>query len=218
MPTLTPAVSKDTYLNDGAATTNYGTDTTFKVGSDVGRSTTIYRALMDWDISAIPQKSRIRSVSLAFTTSGGNTDGNSQVYAFHRVDSDASAWVEAEATQGIYKSGSNWKAAGGDYDAALTKTFQVIGPEAVSTWSFTDNTADGVFRQIVHDAVRRRKGDLNLLMKQHTEGSTDAAMTWASQNHGTSGKRPVLTIVYTAWSTGTRSRQGMRRSSRGFGC
>lgn len=183
--TLDTPLLKDTYMSfeAGQTTTNYGTSTVFKVsvpgdGSDK-------RALLKFDISAIPAGVALESASLVLDCSSFSGAATTlQLYLILRSD-----WVESEATNIIYKTGNDWTApgaqgAGNDYqtspkiasDYSISGTGQKIIPFTLSEFNkFVNGTYTSP------DMLIRAAG---------------AIMDFSSLNHGTSNLRPFTRVTY----------------------
>jgi len=111
-PTLLASTSvKDTYLSETNKTTNYGSVEKVVAGVAAG---TDRRALLSFNLTDdIPGGVTIDYAELWLYYFEG-------YYQYHNVDIvahrlDRTDWVESEATWNIYKTGSNWATAGGDY-------------------------------------------------------------------------------------------------------
>lgn len=90
--------SADTYISIGFPNTNFGTDTTFVVGSS-------RFGLIKFDLSAIPANATINEAILDMTSDSGAAS----TIVFYRLVRD---WVETEATYNIAETGTNWGTAG----------------------------------------------------------------------------------------------------------
>lgn len=115
-PTLTIQPSgKDTYLNIGAPTNNQGGSSSIVVRDRIGSTS---RTILEFDITGLPAGATLGSANLQlyysrYSTYSTDTDPSGKTvwtYKLARTD-----WVELEATWNIYKTGSNWTVAGGDY-------------------------------------------------------------------------------------------------------
>ena len=115
-PTLTVQPSaKDTFLNEDAATTNYGNLTFLAVREAYPGYNEVMRSALEFGISALPGGAILSSATLQlyYYALYNLTDGvGKTIWAYKQTHPD---WVELEATWNIYKTGSNWTATGGDY-------------------------------------------------------------------------------------------------------
>jgi hypothetical protein len=98
----------DTYMNDDAATTNYGTSSILAIGDDPNTAANKLRTLIKFDLSGIPAGSVINSVSLILTVSADKSDWERSVCVY-RVKRD---WGESTATWNKYDGSNNWTTAG----------------------------------------------------------------------------------------------------------
>ena len=182
--TLDTPLLKDTYMSfeAGQTTTNYGTSTVFKVsvpgdGSDK-------RALLKFDISAIPAGVALESASLVLDCSSISGATTLQLYLILRSD-----WVESEATNIIYKTGNDWTApgaqgAGNDYQ---------LSPKIASDYSIS-----GKGQKIIPFTLSEFNKFVNgtytspdMLIR-----AAGAIMDFSSLNHGTSNLRPFTRVTY----------------------
>ncbi len=146
-------------------------------------------SLISWDLSAIPKGAAITSATMSLYTtlaewiSGGG--GYSRLYRLRRPD-----WEELQATWRIYKTGSNWGAAGAahtstDIDTTLSSQFLRIPAPAWYEWDVKD---------LVQDAVDNRDGRLHLHIN-HAEKKGGNEIV--AKNHPTVAQRPKIAIAYT---------------------
>jgi len=103
--------AKDTYLRQDDPTINYGDDSGFRI-QDTNNET--LRSILEFDISSLPAEATITAatLSLYYYNYIGKKPTGKTVWAYKLSRTN---WVELEATWNIYKTGSNWTAAGGDY-------------------------------------------------------------------------------------------------------
>jgi len=181
--TLDTPLLKDTYLDFGASTTNYGTSTVFSVSSP-GDSTD-KRALLKFDISSIPGGVSLISADMVFNCS--TTAGGTRTLQFFRIL--RSDWEEAQATNTIYKTANNWTTAG----AAGNGTDYQLSPKIAANYSLT-----GTGQKIIPFTL----SEFNKYV-DGTYPSTDmiiyndgALVDFSSLNHGTSNLRPFTRVTY----------------------
>lgn len=176
-----PTAGKDTYVFQGAATTNYGT-TTYVGAGDGGAASTALRSLLQPDISAIPAGDGIDSAQLELynnATGGADTFYNATLY---RV---TAAWDEATVT---------W-----DLQPAFDAT-------AISTVASIANTAGWVAWTGLKTLILNwRSGIANegVVLKKPSDGTlaNDKKYFWSSDYTTDTTLRPKWTIVYTAAPT-----------------
>lgn len=192
---------KDTYLQSSTPTTNYGTNATLIFGNLFG---TVYRTLIEFDISDIAAGSTISAAKITFTINTGVNTVAGHVYRLLRSD-----WVEAEATWNIYKSGNNWTTAGaGSTVSDHTTTDGVAFSNGANSGTF-DITGLATLAQ---DALDNRSGKLILLIKDDVENDTTYKEV-RSSDFGTASARPLLTVDYTAPSTNIKTINGLAKAS-----
>lgn len=189
------STGKDTYLNEAAATTNYGTATTMIIGAIVAKAASRYNSLISFDISNIPSGSTISAAKLTFNCTsvdfgGGFTDGT----ASRLIRSD---WDPATATFNIYKTANNWTAGGAASNGNdYSSTNQVTWTAPAAAGAF-DITGLGVLAQ---DAIDNRSGILILKLWRITAAASSDIFVSTSDD-GTAGNRPKLTVDFTSPST-----------------
>ena len=193
-PTLTvqPA-AKDAYLKQDNPTNNYGAITSLQVQDYVD---TTWRTLLEFDISELPPGATLNSASLnlnyySYTTTDpvGKT-----IWAYKLTRPD---WVEAQATWNIYKTGSDWTSAGGDYVTSDPAGGSTTFPAEYDWMSWN-------VLPIVQDAY---DGSIaaEFLVKFETEGlaSGDGIAKWYSSNYPTDTSLcPKLVIDYAVAAVG----------------
>ena len=134
------STGKDTSLNSGNRTSNYGALVSIKV-----QGAAAYSGLIQFDLSTIPAGSTITGATLMLKkTTVASSSGTIAVY---RV---TTPWVEGTATGGISTSGATyntsnglipWTTPGGDYDpAAVASLSNIVG--GWNEWHVT-NLAQG---------------------------------------------------------------------------
>ena len=182
--TIDTPLLKDTYLDFGATTTNYGTNTTFLI-TQVGDSFD-KRPLLKLDVSTVPTSVLLESASLVLNCSALSASPIFlDLYLILR-----SSWVETEATWNIYKTANNWTTAGAgsdgnDYQAspklASTYTLSATGQQIIPfTLSEFNKFVSGTYPST--DMIIRSGGV--------------GTATFSSLNHGTSNLRPFTRVTY----------------------
>lgn len=192
-PTLTVQPSaKDTHIRSSLATTNYGSDTGLTI---FDRSSDKIRAILEFSLSGLYVGATINSASLQLYYYGyyNNDPVGKTVWAYKLTRTD---WVEAEATWNIYKTDSNWTAAGGDYVTSAPSGGSVAVPASYG-WTAFDVLA------IVQDAYAAAVS-AEFLAKFADETISDAlsaAVYWYSKEYtGDTSLRPKLVIDYTVFA------------------
>jgi len=182
-PTLTvQPSSKDNSLSQQYPTTSYSSYAFVLCRSGSGVNT---RPIIEFDISALPSGVTIGDCMLAlyayqFSSSAGRTYW---AYKLTRTD-----WVESQSTWNIYKTGSDWTTAGGDYVISSPSGGSDTVPSSAA-WMEWDVKA------IVVDAYSQ-DNPAEFLLRDGTEN--DAGYTYhRSKDYTTEADRPKLVIDYT---------------------
>jgi len=187
MTTLTVQPSaKDNTLNEGAATTNYGSLTSIYVRSNV---TGDYRSVAEFSLADLPAGATISAATLGlyyYTKSEADAVGRTYwAYRLTRTD-----WVEAESTWNIYKTGSNWTAAGGDYTTDDGASTTVPAGYGWMSWN--------VLVQV--QWAQTNSVAAEFLFRDGTEGASPAlnCIYYSNDEATQTTLRPRLVIEYTA--------------------
>ena len=102
--TMQPATA-DTYINEAAATTNYGTAADFRIQKGTGSN---QFSLLKFDFSSVvPAGATITLATLSLYAYTANGPDTLTAYRLLRTD-----WSESQATWNEYKTGSSWGTAG----------------------------------------------------------------------------------------------------------
>jgi hypothetical protein len=188
--------SKDNYMGSYSTIehSNFGSETLIRL-SDVYNN--VNRSILEFDISDIPSSATF-------------TQGNLQLYYYEWVPYDASGktvwayklsrtdWVESESTWYIYKTGSSWTTAGGDYVTSNPSGGSTTFPSSYGwmTWDI---------QSIVEDAYDN-SNDVEILIKFSNESvgiKSNSYTLFYSNNYTTdTSLRPKLTVTYTVSSGG----------------
>jgi len=184
----------DTYMDDGAATTNFDTSTWVYSGES-DAATRIYRGLMKFDFSTIASTAVVSSAILALymTNEYAGIARDKQIYRGLR------AWVYNQVTWNIWSTGNNWSTAGGfgaaDCEQTGIGTLNFGTGEAAGWKSFTLTAAK------VQEWISGAFANNGLLIKTDTE---DADMHAFESLEHAGGNDPKLTVVYTIPTPSTR--------------
>jgi len=184
--------SKDAYVYGGAPTTNYGSATVLKTMQETpNRPNKILRSFIEFDISDIPEGAIFSQGDLQLKYWQWETRDpvGRTVCAYKLTRTD---WVEGQATWNIYKTGSNWTTAGGDFVTSNPSGGSVNMP-ADTGWVTWEIDA------IVQDAYDNGD-DVEILVKFDNEtlgDETNAAPNFRSNNYATDADRPKLTVTFT---------------------
>ena len=170
----------DSYLRQDAATTNYGSVTTFEAGRKSNRTR---RAVMKFDLSSIPAGAILESATLTLTKTGG--DANTLTFSTHEV---TQAWVEANTTWNNRQTGTAWApSVGGTFKATAVSTTTIPATNGAYNWNLLSLVQAWFNGTSVNNGV---------LIKQANESAVDKKHVFGSSENGTAANRPKLTITY----------------------
>ncbi|GAI54448.1 unnamed protein product, partial [marine sediment metagenome] len=149
------------------------------------------RSILEFDISELPPGSTLISaiLHLYYWALGGKDPLGKTIWAYKLTRTN---WVELEATWNIYKTGSNWTAAGGDYVTSTPSGGSTIVPAEYGwmTWNVLAITQDAYDSEIAAE----------FLIKFETEGvpyEEYSAMLFRSGDYTTDPDlQPKLVIDY----------------------
>jgi hypothetical protein len=178
----------DSYMNQNAATTNYGTLTYMVVHAFTARAD---HPILKFDMTsqvAVGAIINSATLSLYYYASGGNPPAGRTYWAYRLTQT---AWTEAGVTWNKYDGTNNWAAAGGDY--TTTNGASVVVPAAPGwmAWTVTAQVQTAI------DSVGRIA---HFLMRDGTEsGSTDYQAHFYTRDYAVDlTKRPKLYVDWTA--------------------
>ncbi|HYE60017.1 MAG TPA: fibronectin type III domain-containing protein [Candidatus Kapabacteria bacterium] len=181
--TTTTIATIDSQLNNGAKTTNYGSNTTMTVQEWAG--TNQIRMVVKFDLSFIPASSTITAATLKLYQSSFAGTPNSQ--HVHRLTRD---WTESGVTWNRYDGTNSWTTVGGDYSSTVTAT-------GTHSWvgSGTENTYD-----VTTDVGMFSAGtatNYGWLIKMRTENGSQNSLIYHTTEAANSAYHPRLTVTYT---------------------
>ncbi|MEX0675965.1 MAG: DNRLRE domain-containing protein [Pirellulales bacterium] len=177
----------DTYVMDGSyAGVNFGNTTPLGIGTaQVGKITLRVRALVRFDLGAIPQGATILDATLTLIHAPGSVISGSQQFKAYRLT--RAEWTEFGATWNQYDGSSSWTAAGGDYTT-----------EGYDSVTITSGIQDLVFDSLAGlaaDAIANRDGLLHLLVIGPELGTNNNLLVHSSDS-AEPVKRPKLVVNY----------------------
>lgn len=176
----------DTWLWTVNATTNYGTDQGLWAGALNGGSGGTTRALIKFDLSALPDSAAIIHAKIQLYVKA-ELSSNARTLRIYR---QKRAWSESQATWNIYSTGNNWQAPGGFGSDDCEQTD--IGSRAFSA-------TESINAAILFFLTPTTKSGLDLgngwMIKADTE--TNDAYNFGSSDDTTPARRPKLIILYT---------------------
>jgi len=184
------ASGKDTYVRQGAATTNYGTATGFAVAQSAGAD---YNGLLEIDVSSIPTEAECQSaiLRLVLDFTAGAIAATMTIYPILSANGD---WTELGATWNTKDGANNW--AGGNTGCGTSGTDH----SATSIGSFTVQAADaaGAVYNITITASEVQKwfGSSNQNYGIVFKSNSTNTKAFRSSDNATAGDRPKLTVAY----------------------
>ena len=164
--TTTLTATADATINQGSATTNYGT--TPAINAAVPLSTAVQRALVKFTLTSVPAAIKAAYLKMTLTSTGAPAPSAS-TQAVHTV-TGATLWTEGNVTWNNRIAGTAWTSAGGDYVPQVIST-QSSGTTngATITWPVY---WDGSNTNIVQLWKSGGLANNGLLIKDNTESGT----------------------------------------------
>ena len=175
----------DTILDSGNPTINYGNNTYITL-----YNAGLWRPILRFDFSALPTGSVISAAVLSlyyWYNDGGGYDPVGRTFWAYELTQ--TAWVELEATWNIYKTGSNWTAAGGDY--TTTSGASITMPGSYPAW------IDWNVLTLVQHFQSNHSNIANFLIRDETESGGANAYFYSSEYTVNTTLCPKLIITYT---------------------
>lgn len=179
--------SIDSYIQNTAPTTNYGTSILLLTGE----ASNINRFLIKWDLSSIPSNAIVSSAVLSIYVNSDYSN-NARTLSAYRV---LRVWTEAGVTWNKYDGSNDWGTAGcsnttsdreaTDIGNASVGANPVVGSEIAITLTASK----------VQEWISGSLTNNGLLLKVDTE---NADSMWYHSHEGTTANlRPKLVITYT---------------------
>lgn len=189
----------DGRINQGSATTNYGSSSTGQIAKyGTGDENDILIAFTG--LSNITGPVTVTSITLGMNLSS-HGGGSSQTATIYRVLQN---WVEAQFTWNIYSTGNNWNTAG----ASGSGTDRA----ASSSGTFTMGITDGVFDTVTDNGGQLCTDVQNWIngvnpnygwILERTDGSGDSTYRTYDMKDSSNTLRPYLDVTYTVGSATT---------------
>ena len=177
----------DAYIQNTAATTNYGSSHLLLTGHD---STNTNRFLIKWDLSSIPKNAKVISAVLSLYINADYSNNARTLSAYRCLR----AWVEGEVTWNVYSTGNNWGTSG-CANTTTDREARDIGSASVGpSPSVGSEIAITLTPSKVQEWISGTLTNNGLLMKVDTE--TSDSMWYHSQEGSTAELRPKLVITY----------------------
>ena len=179
----------DSYMTLTAPTTNFGSSASLYCGQSDTKTVDLFRPILYFTLygTGIPQDAVISAAELWVYVSyvaGGPQYDQYNLRRCTRYD-----WVETQVTWNVYKTGSNWTAAGGDMDAAVEDAL-VFGPSAIGWFVFP-------ITNIVQDAQANRSGQVNFIILTTFVTAEVRYFLFSSYEHTTTAYHPQLRVTWT---------------------
>ena len=180
----------DTFIDDSATSTNYGTETRIAVG-EWNSGSSVCRGLLKFDFTkgTNPPPSNVTVLSATlYLYAVQDLTNNVRTIRAYRVLRN---WVEGQATWNVYSTGNNWGTAGcsnttTDRLATDMGNTSVANPPTDITISLDTATVLGWINGTINN--------YGMLLKVDTE--TDDQTGWGSSDNATAGLRPKLVVEY----------------------
>src|SRR5574343_902892 len=196
MSTVTLNPTKDAFIKQDFPTTNYGSSVALLTGRSGSGSQYNGRSVLSFSGTTIAGKA-IGSATLSLYCYF--LSANSAGHTIYIYKMSQSTWVELEATWNIYKTGSDWTTAGGDYVTTSPAGGSGTFPDDDSAWVTFDITT------IVQDAADNSI-DIHIIALDSNETTNDSAAYYYSRDYATDvTKIPKLVIDYGTLGSKTLS-------------
>lgn len=185
----------DNWLQSALPTTNYGGDITLSVQEYSGGSPHNYgRTIIKFDFSSLPVDAIISAASLGLYSAYQEGSAGRTYWAYELTQTE---WVELESTWNIYKTGSAWAAAGGDFTTTDGASVTVPAVPAWLSWN--------VLNLVKHFQASHGK-IAHFLIKDGTEGVSGTFTSLKSREYIVNTSLcPKLVITYTVPGVGADS-------------
>lgn len=183
----------DTWIDQAAATTNYGSDTQLSIADRISSPGGFTKCpILTFDLSGLSGEV-VRADLMLY----GDGSGNAGIFTGHIGARKVirSGVNLAQATWNVYSTGNNWGTAGARGTGDTAQMF-----EGVAVWSSPANQSALWFALDLTGMVRRAIMDsetsLTVLVGaiDIATGSQNA-LTFSSVDHATAGQRPRLSVV-----------------------
>ena len=179
--------SKDTYVSSSYSDSNYGSETFIRV---VDFYNDVHRGILEFDISDIPTMATFSQGDLLlyyYLYYLSDPTGKS-IWAYKLTRTD---WVELEATWNIYKTGSYWTTAGGDYVTSNPAGGNTTFPSSYGwmTWDI----------QAIVENAYDTSNNVEILVRFNNEnlsGPDSHCYFYSKEYTGDTSLRPKLTVTY----------------------
>jgi len=188
------ATAIDTYMNSTSPTNNYGANTTGSVGEHAA-FTRIFRALIKFDLSTLPDNAIIKNCRLHLSVSSSTSSqvGNVKLYRMKR------AWVEGTGTGSATGDGATWNTYDGANNWSTAGAFSETDCEQTEIGSgYTPlSIPSGYGVSLTLTPTTKAGLDLGYGWLIKTENEVNDGNTYYLSDHASAHFRPALFISYT---------------------
>ena len=183
--------TKDSYMGAGAKDTNYNVTAYMIIGTTGKGVNFACRAILEFDVSAIPATATIDSAELHwYCELAAATNNASTLWRCTRTN-----WLETQVTWNSYLTGSAWTAAGGDLAAADSPETKVAFNLPTTTgWKSVTG-----LKNMVDYAIANTAGLVEIIGKldDETASTINAHFSWRNEPFDTEGA-PHLVVAWTS--------------------
>lgn len=175
---------KDTFIMKDASSANFGDATEFVIRNP---SANVRRSLIGFDISGLAASANITDafMELYYQNSYSVDPVGEHVWAYNLTRPD---WVEMEATWDIYKTGSSWSTAGGDYETSEATWTAMPASYGWVSWDVSNITRYAFNSTITVDILLR--------FDNEASGDDQIPAFFSNDYEGDTSRCPKLTINY----------------------
>jgi hypothetical protein len=188
-----PTPNADTGITSGDPDANLGGFPQIFIGNDTHEAK---RALLRFDLTAVPPGSTITSCTLVVDVVTHNNPGSGKIHRLKQT-----AWVESAATWNRYDGATGWTTPGA-FNPSEAQSDVVVTPGPDGPIAYTAPTKTGAFTfpdltTLCQDAVTNRGSSLDILVKQDddTPGTT-AEFSISRRTDSVEAQRPMLMVAF----------------------
>jgi len=179
--------TKDSYIRNTTADTNYGTDITLSIGNGVGASgDNKTRTLLHFDITDIPNNATFTQGDISLYQYDYFYYAAETLYMYRLTHTN---WTEAGVTWNKYDGTNAWTTAGGDY---TTTNGVSRASDCTAGWKIWSSAT------LIQDCYNNQSKNVHLIGIMTTNGDNRDQQKYYSNNYTTNTSlRPKLTVTYT---------------------
>jgi hypothetical protein len=180
----------DTYLQNTTAASNLGNDVAIGIGENNNATSQIARALIKFDLSAIPSNATIVSATLSLWTASDLSD-NDRILHVHRLkvpfDESQATWTQSAA-------GMDWQTEGAsgaeDRESIQIGSIQIAADEAIGTQKQIF-LSPAMIQELVNGSF------INNGFVILVDGESNDRFNYEASDSSNVSNRPMLVIEYT---------------------